>query len=214
MSLGKGKSRRKERNLTPKDEWEECIAIGGETVYCFLHNFGRNKLGTFVAVATVVFQLAAFGVFFVEAYKCGVENSPDCRLTGGFLNDLNLTASQQSDQQVNLPDSVTPLGLVLGILISLTFLSPDFMKGVVFAIKGYHAISAVHFVISITAMMCVSIYTISTATSDIDILTNVVVLLFISDFDEKMFDIYRAIKEINKEVSEAIEDAFDRKSEI
>ncbi len=57
----------------------------------------------------------------------------------------------------------------------------------------------VHVFISLFALITVSMYTIETAVNDVSIVINVVVLIFVTEFDEKMFEIYKAARAFNKD---------------
>lgn len=178
-----------QRRAKKESVWAEVIDIGGETVYAFLQlGSGFHPFAFLLGVATAGFQLFAFWVFFLEAYRCGFLKSDDCSLpAGGILdwsavdltNESNATETFKELNEIQLTSSVTLLGISMGIIITLTFLLPDFIKGVVFLRKGYFLIGLVHILISLAAITCSVMYTTSTAFSDVSILTNVVVLLFV-----------------------------------
>jgi len=158
-------------------------------VYVFLQSRHIFPEGVVVAVATVGFQLFCFWVFFKEAYNCGLAESEECTLgTTGLLVTHNGTTTLDADS------SVTSVGIGMGITIVIAFLLPDFLKGLIFLRRQYYLIGLVHIAVSLSAIVTAGIYTASTSVSDVSILTNVVVLLFITDFDEKMFEIHTAAR--------------------
>eukprot|EP00510_Aplanochytrium_minuta_P010172 CAMPEP_0184069346 /NCGR_PEP_ID=MMETSP0957-20130417/41397_1 /TAXON_ID=627963 /ORGANISM="Aplanochytrium sp, Strain PBS07" /LENGTH=202 /DNA_ID=CAMNT_0026368741 /DNA_START=56 /DNA_END=664 /DNA_ORIENTATION=+ len=178
-----------EEELRQAEAWRDIIEIGGETVYVFLQKERVYPFGIFLGLLTTAFQLFTFFIFFREAVKCGVQDSDDCALgAGGFL-----TANQNgTDITFDVGGGVTLVGVTLGIIITLNFLIPDMIRGFAFLRAGYIGIALVHLLISISAISCTVLYTVTTAATDVEILTNVVVLMFITDLDEKMFTIHKA----------------------
>mmetsp|Transcript_7307 Transcript_7307/g.9258 ORF Transcript_7307/g.9258 Transcript_7307/m.9258 type:complete len:214 (-) Transcript_7307:137-778(-) len=174
------------------EAWKEIIEIGGETIYVFLQRKKIYPFGMLLGIVTTAFQLFTFFIFFNEAVKCGVRDDADCSLSGGGFLITNNNSTGETKIDINGTGSVTALGISLGIIITLNFLVPDFIRGAAFLREGYPVIALVHFSISLAAIGCTLMYTVTTAASDVEILTSVVVLLFITDLDEKMFTIHKA----------------------
>ncbi len=176
---------------TDENAWKEFVEIGGETVYGFLQQKAPLP-SRILALITVAVQIFVYWFFLYEAINCGFGNTDDCTLatSGGVLSiQTNETTGKSV---IELASNVTPVGISLGLIISLIFLLPDFVKGATFFRRGYSIIGLVHVGISLLGIASSGMYTITTATSDVQIITNVVVILFISDLDEHMYRLHDA----------------------
>ncbi|GBG30705.1 Hypothetical Protein FCC1311_069252 [Hondaea fermentalgiana] len=164
--------------------WKEVLGIGGETVYCYLQTAYVIPDGIAVSLVTIAIQLFAFQVFIYESIVCSIVSSDDCSLTGGILDkDENGTFHVKVE-------SASPQGIICGLVIALIFLLPDFTKGIVFFKKGYIMIGIVHTLVSLVAILASILYCATTAISDVSVLTNIVVLVFLTDLDERMFEVH------------------------
>lgn len=184
QSLDRMASITKDTPKSGRECWQEVLDIGGETVYSYLQTQYILWDGIAVALLVLALQAFCFSIFLQEAIKCGIWNADDCTLSGGIL-------SHDDNGQLELnDDAATPAGIVVGLVIALIFLLPDFMKGMVFLRKGYIIIGLVHAMISIYAIVTSCMYCATTSASDVSLLTNIVVLVFLTDLDERMFEVH------------------------
>lgn len=171
---------------TGKESFKEVLDIGGETVYIYLQREYVYWDGIVAAILAVTVQLVCFWVFFIEAYRCGIIDSDDCTLEGGLL----ASSTSGNSTSFTISSEASPIGIGCGLAIAIVFLAPDFMKGIVFLKRGYPIVGLVHIVISIAGIISSILYTATTSISDVSILTNMVVLIFVTDLDERTFDLH------------------------
>jgi len=169
------------------ENWLECLEIGGESVYIYLQNKHVMVDGVFLALATLLLQLFSFWIFFLEAYRCGITGSESCTSSGFIERD------EMGDITIR-DDIASPFGISAGLIIAICFLGVDFVKGIVFLMKGYYVIALVHCMISVVAIVTTILYAATTAVSDVSVLTAVVVLVFITELDERAFELHMYVR--------------------
>mmetsp|Transcript_18145 Transcript_18145/g.29439 ORF Transcript_18145/g.29439 Transcript_18145/m.29439 type:complete len:241 (+) Transcript_18145:7-729(+) len=179
-----GKS--KEQVANGRKTWRRIKRIGGSSIYMYMQFSHVSIIGWALASATFSFQMFCFWIFFIESYKCGVITSDDCNLQGGVLipskDGLGAPTFAENPE-------VSMLGVATGCAVAILFILPEFMKGLVFMYHKFLFMSLAHVLVSVAALTTSLLFCLTTAVSDVSILTNVVVLLFITDIDERMYQI-------------------------
>ncbi|CAK9003671.1 Obtusifoliol 14-alpha demethylase (CYPLI) (Cytochrome P450 51) (Cytochrome P450-LIA1) [Durusdinium trenchii] len=174
--------------------WNECLEIGGKTVYCYMNSFHTTWDALTLGIATFVFQIYCFTLFGVEFIKCQFGDPEDCTLPLGGLIEINLNSTDTQAVQLGENTDATIPGILVGLVLLFVFTLPDAITGLVFLRNGYIIIGVVHLVISLVAMLSSATYVVAVSTSDVTLLTNVVVLVFLLELDEKVYHVHHELR--------------------
>lgn len=174
------------------DEKYALEHLGEGSVYSFL--LRESVVGWLIALATVFSQIVML-VPYIHASEFNL----------GMLQDIEYSWScNPSDDRCIDTNGVTNMGFAIFVVLMIIFLSTDLICGLKMVVlsgkrRHSHSVRARFFIggvalcsVTMYIIYVSTIYIMATARSDTDVVTDAVIILFITDIDEKVFDLLQA----------------------
>ena len=159
-----------------------------DSVYCFI--LTRNWIAGVIYFVTVAIQILLFTMFLQASNFTSKET------------DWNFTfRCPNNDVECKDEDTSSTLGWTMSVLVLLSFLGNDLVKCLFQLRMASHPTLAYRLLFSgvmlglltLLAGFTSIIYNVALAESNTGLIVNVVILLFINDLDEKVFDMFEVI---------------------
>lgn len=191
----RGLKRLSSRYLFSQSKADEKYALehlGKGSVYSFF--LSESVVGWLIALATVFSQIVML-VPYIQASEFDL----------GALQDIEYSWScNPSDNRCIDTNGVTNMGYTIFVILMIVFLSTDLICGLKLVVlsgkrRHSHSVRARFFIggialcsVTMYIVYVSTLYIMATARSDTDVVTDAVIILFITDIDEKVFDLLQA----------------------